>query len=339
MTSFTRVNLVWGIVALGFLAGCSGGVAGSAATLEHHAGFEGVWLGNGQVEAFVSARPMVRVVAYRPVGGESVLKINEIIEYSGVRTQFLEPRQNPLSALPASQPGRVVQFSSRRVTMMAEPSAEAGLQSGMEVSLAETGSALTIRHCLKNTGSEPREIAPWGIVALPRRGRAVIPFSRIAPADAPPRPFRTIVFVPKRNPRDKTFVIDQFALGVEFQPRKKSTKIGVRTEAGWAAWVDGATVLSLEADFQPRGIYPEGGANVTCYVSAGGDESAWGELEHDGTLETIAPGQQAWLVQTLRLITLDSPLPEAPDEAMTRILGEVLREDRGPTQRRQKGSK
>jgi hypothetical protein len=324
MTSFARVNLVWSLAVLGLLAGCSPGVQGPAATLEHHAGFEGLWLRNGQVEAFVSTRPMVRVVAYRPVGGESVLKINEIIEYSGVRTQFLEPRQNPLSALPASRPGRVVQHSPRRVRVLAEPSAEAGLRAGMDVTLAETGSALTIRHTLENTGSEPREIAPWAIVALPRRGRAVIPFSRIAPADAPPRPFRSIIFVPKRNPRDKTFVIDQFALGVKFQPRGKSTKIGVRTEAGWAAWVDGATVLTLEADFQPRGIYPEGGANVTCYVSAGDGESAWGELEHDGTLETIAPGQQVRLVQTLRLKTLNSPLPEAPDEAMTRIVEEVL---------------
>jgi hypothetical protein len=194
----------------------------------------------------------------------------------------------------------------------------------MEVSLAGRGSTLTIRHFLKNTGSEPREIAPWAIVSVPRRGRAVIPFSRTLPADAPPRPFRSVIFVPKRNPRDKTFVIDQFALGVLFRPRDKSTKSGVRSEAGWSAWVDGETVLSVHADFQPREIYSEGGANVTCYVGSGDDQAAWGELENNGPLRVIRPGQRAWLVQHLGLRRYDEPLPEKPDKVLQRIAADVV---------------
>ncbi len=68
---------------------------------------------------------------YRPVGGESVLHIHpQHIEYSGVRTQFLEPRQNPLSGVPAAQPGRVIAREPRRAVVLADPSAEAGFAGG-----------------------------------------------------------------------------------------------------------------------------------------------------------------------------------------------------------------
>lgn len=282
----------------------------SPAKLERHAEFGGVWLRSEVAEAFVAGDPIPRVVAFRRIGEESDFFVGSQTWNTGVRTWYLAPRQHKQSSLPSRQPASVIRTSKRSATILAEPADEVGLRTGMEVTLAEDKPVLTIRHFMENTSGPEKDLAVWSIVSLPRQGRVVMPFSEKTAAAGPPKPFRTVVFFPKANAFDPAFRFGSYALGVELdQPRSKSTKIGVRNQAGWVAWTDGQRVLTSRVEFDPQGTYPEGGANITCYVSAGKNATAWAEIEHDGPLQTVPPGQRAWLEQTLTI----SDIPPAVD--------------------------
>lgn len=277
---------------------------------EEHAGFGGVWLRSDVAEAFVATDPIPRVVVFRTVGGESVLNLGRETWNTGLRTWFLAPRQNKDSPKPSRQPAVVVRATGRSVEVLADPSKEAGLRTGMEVTLAEDRPVLTVRHFMENTSGSDRELAVWAIVALPRHGRTLLPFSAHLPADGPPKPFRTVMFFPVANPFDPAFAFGHFAMSIDLDPpRKKATKLGVRNPGGLIAWTDGRRVLASRVAFDPRGTYPEGGANITCYVSGGNNATDWAEIEHDGPLQTVPPGKRAWLEQTLTL----GELPEDAD--------------------------
>jgi hypothetical protein len=300
-------------VSLIALAGCGQPSALDAnpaeAELVDFNGYHGVWLKSESAEAFVAVKPFPRLLVFRQPGRPNVLASHRRT-LEGVRTWFMEPTQCKLSSRPGRQPARVITRSPLHVEIQADPAAGAQLRTGMQVTLDEGRPALTIRHFMENLADTPRDIAVWSIVALPQAGHAVIPFYTDGPQSEAPKAYRTVVLFEETRLDDPAFALDDRALTIDFaRPREAAAKIGVRTNATAATWTDGTTTLHMALEYDPRARYPEGGANVTAFLSGGPAEKAWCELEHVGPLQVVAPGKRAWLKDRLRLST--SP----PDDA------------------------
>jgi hypothetical protein len=305
MTTPTKVCIA-SVVATA-LTGCGRSTCRSAAAeLTAFGEYEGVWLRSDVAEAFVAVKPFPRVLVFQQTGGPNLLATHRR-SLEGVRTWFMEPTQCKLSSRPARQPACVVALSPLHVEVDADAAAEAELRTGMHVTLASDRPELTIRHFMENLSEAPRELAVWSIVAFPQAGHAVIPFATDGPTDKPAKTYRTIVLFEGTQPDDPAFSYSDDELTIDFgQPRTEATKIGVCTNAGWAAWVGERTALRMDIDHDPVARYPEGGANVTAYLSGGPADRAWCELEHVGPLQIVEPGRRAWLTDRFTILPAEA---------------------------------
>lgn len=315
---------------------------GPGGALASHGGYEGVWLRGERVEAFVAVSPRVRVMVLRPreavPGGPGVpgagvlLRQGEAVEV-GIRSAFMEPGQVPASYEPANQAGEVVARGPGRVEVATGPGAASGLALVMRVEVVEEavalpgvrgglpGAGVRVTHRFVNHGGAARELAAWSIVSLPRAGFAVVPFG------VEPRQVRRLVLpwwarLPQPGLRAG---FNAGAFDFEAAVNGGAFKFGAITDAGWVAAIRGRGGIVSLVPRQPGAAYPEGGANVTVFVS-GDPDHPWAEIEQVGPLRRVEPGGSIELTETLLLLSFDAPPPpNDPDAARAAVEAQLPR--------------
>ena len=315
--SHCRARAVYGV----FLAACWSLAwlgAGSAAGAEEnpamgeYRGIPGVWLDNGIASAFVSGSPYPRVLAFQLKGGDSPMRAGTGDPFVGLRTWFMEPKQDDFSLRPSQQPAEAEATDSLSARLTAAPDPESGLRLGMEIVLDKDSPTLRVRHGLTNLRAESRVLSLWPILAFPRVGVGFAPWSP-APGKA-----RSWLLFDDADPRDPSLAVGRRVVATDFRIAAKTgqLKTGVISDAGWVAYRWPGGMLRSSVPFIPGVEYPEGGANITFYHCGGEAGGGFCEIENVGPLTRVDPGETLWMDQTLVIEPADILPPVIDADAL-----------------------
>ena len=266
---------------------------------DEYLGAEGIWISNGKAEVSLTAVPFPRIAAFRIAGQESPLKFSANSPCAGIRTWFMEPEETEFSSLPSLKPAKIEKLGALSVRMTGDPEEKTGLQFITEISLDENKALLNIRHGFKNLRNEKRRLAVWPIMRFPRNGIGVAPW-----ASSRPNVRKYILFF-KTDAGEKLLKTGLDALAFDFRGTSavNPLKVGVASDAGWAAFIWPGGILKSSVAFVKGAEYPEGGATATFYSCGQRPEDGQCEVEHAGPLTEIKGGETLWLDQKLEILS------------------------------------
>jgi len=254
-------------------------------------------LSNGHIEVIVTTDIGPRVMRYGFVGGENILgevpgsmaaKDKNTWQSWGGHRLWIAPEGRPKSYGPDNSPiNHVVNGSSIRLEQPVEPGT--GIQKAITVTLAATGSGVTVRHTLTNRGQKAFELAPWALTVMSPGGTAVIPQEPYESHDTALLPARPVVLWHYSDLSDSRFKLGPKFLRLSTDASKEPPqKIGVGNKQGWVAYARNGLLFVKKIAYQEGKPYPDYGCNFEVYTAGN-----FMEVESLGVLQTLAPGQSA----------------------------------------------
>jgi hypothetical protein len=260
-------------------------------------GHDALKLSNGTVEVVVTTGIGPRIIRYAFTGGENIL--GELAATPATTTALGDWKPwggHRLWAAPESMPGSYgpdngpvkAQVSGPSVTL-AQPRDAAGLEKQIVVTLATTGTGVTVRHSLTNQTPWTLELSAWALTIMNGGGMVVIPNEPYQTHDEallPTRALATWAYTDLSDPR--------WTLGSKYirlrtdASLKAPQKIGVANRRGWAGYLRNDTLFIKRVDWDDSATYPDFGVNTETYTSEN-----FIELETMGPLRKLSPGAEA----------------------------------------------
>jgi len=206
---------------------------------------------------------------------------------------WVAPENPPLTSAP--EEGSLVVSEIPGGLRLERPEAPSGLRKAIEVTLAGGGPKLTVRHELRNEGTETVTRAAWGITIVPLGGVAILP-QKQGPLDGSEfLPNRSLVLWPYSSICDPRIELGD-DLVLMYATPGAPTKIGHLNRSGCAAYLNRGVLFCKH--FEPQ--IEEQHADLGCNVEVYANERTL-ELETLGPLKTLAPGDSAVHVETWQL--------------------------------------
>jgi len=263
-------------------------------------------LTNGTVEVIATTDVGPRIIRFGFVGKENEFfedaeqlgKTNssEWLAFGGHRL-WLAPEAKPRSYFPDSQPVKFSrQGSSLRLIQPVETTN--GIEKEMEITLAPTGTGVTVVHKLTNHNLWDVELAPWTLTVMAPKGKAIFSHEPYSPhpdiPDTPGQvidkrfylPVRTLVLWSYTNLADPRWAFTSKYLILKQDPAAtKPQKIGMSNRQNWGAYLRGGHLFVKKVRYQEGAVYPDHGCNFETFTNA-----AMLELESLGPLAKLPPG-------------------------------------------------
>lgn len=208
------------------------------------------------------------------------------------------------------------------------PQPAAGIQKQIEVRLHQIDPAVRITSRIKNISDRPLTYAAWSLSVMRPGGRALLPLDVGVPTafDAT----RKIIFWSYAEIADPRYQFGDALVQVDHtkvQPpspnqsgrRDDESKIGVDSAQGWAAYLQGRTMLVKRFPHDAKGTYPDGGSTIEVYSSL-----EFLEVENLGPLTTLAPGEEIVMPEEWWLFT-DVEIPVEEEAALARLRPYLIR--------------
>jgi hypothetical protein len=170
-----------------------------------------------------------------------------------------------------------------------QPVDAAGLQKTLVVTLADTGTGVTIGHRLTNRSVWPLELAPWALTIMRPGGSVILPnepYAAHGESLLPTRALATWAYTDLSDPR--------WTLGRRYLRLRTDAslaapqKIGLANRRGWAGYLRDGTLFVKRYEWQEGRTYPDFGVNTETFTA--GD---FIELETLGPLAAMPPGATA----------------------------------------------
>lgn len=232
-------------------------------------------LSNGDASIVVSADFGPRILSYLIAGGDNVLGWHPHAEVTtelgnwkphGGHRLWMAPENMPLSYAPDGAV-RVERHGELSISIAAEADA-AGVEKRMTITMAETGSAVTIEHRLTNRG-DAREMSAWALTIMAPGGEAVIPNEPFAPYGGetllPVRSMAVWSYTDFTDPR-WTFTKEEIRVRVD-ESLGHQQKIGVLNKQGWAGYRLGDLFFRKSFEFVEGATYPDMNSNTEIYTA------------------------------------------------------------------------
>lgn len=264
-------------------------------------------ISNGTVELILTLDVGPRVIRYGYVGGANVFKeFAEQIGKSGEKEWMIRgghrlwhapediKRTYDLDNAPVTS--KKLSDNSVRVTQAVEPLT--GVVKEMDITLAESGTGVTVVHRLHNTNLWDVELAPWALTVLAQGGTAIIPLpdkiahpGSLAPGEKPDyRGFvanQTMIVWPFTDLADKRWHWGTRYITLRQDPQATTpTKIGLAHKLGWIGYLNGGVLFAKNISYQEGRHYADNGSNFETFTNKDFLES-----ESLGPLTRIAPGK------------------------------------------------
>lgn len=285
-----------------------------------------VQLSNGTVEVVVATTIGPRIVRYGFVGGDNLLgwvpkdevktALGSWKPWGGHRL-WTAPEAMPRSYSPDNEPVDV-QISGGTVTLTQAVEPTTGVQKILTVTLAPTGSAVTVGHRLVNKGHWAIDVAPWALTIMNTGGTVVLPQEPYASHDDALLPVRPMTLWAYTDLSDPRWQIGPKFLRLRTDPdRAGSQKVGIANKQGWAAYHRNTTLFVKRYDWQDGATYPDYGVNTEAYTAG-----PFIELETLGALVSLAPGGAA--AHEERWYLFEGVEQPASDDALAKTLAPHL---------------
>ena len=237
-----------------------------------------------------------RIVRLSLAGSESNL-LAEIPDFSvptplgaysfiGGHRLWHAPEAMPRTYIPDDSGLRSEPLPEGGVRLSQAAEALTGVQKTIEIRPAGDRPAVVLRHCLKNEGLWPIELAPWAITQLRLGGTAILPQPQ-GPADAGGfLPNRRLALWPYTRWSDPRLKLHAAAIIIHGQALLPPVKVGALNPLGWLAYVLEGAVFIKRFSLQENAPYPDLGCNAEIYCN-----DRFIELESLGPLVRLEPGQ------------------------------------------------
>jgi hypothetical protein len=253
-------------------------------------------LANDRVELLLSTDYGPRIIRYAALGGENVFA--EILPseqaketpfgdawhiYGGHRL-WHAPEDPVRTYWPDNRP---VEVSVRDGTVTLTQAIEGNtlLQKSIDVTLAASGSEVTLVHRIANRGAFEVGLSAWALTVMAPGGRAVFPNAPFIPFPDALLPARPLVLWSYTRLGDPRWIWGERFFQLRQDPGAASPqKIGFLNEAGWMAYLRARSLFVKRFAFVP-GSYPDFGCNTETFTNG-----AMLELETLSPIVGVAPG-------------------------------------------------
>lgn len=253
-------------------------------------------ISNGDVRLIVSTEFGPRILFYGYDGGDNILgwhphasvetAIGTWRPYGGHRL-WVAPENMPLSYDPDNGPVEYEKKGGLSATFRSNAGRGYPVHKEISISLADSGTAVTIDHRLTNRGENPLEIAAWGLTIMRPGGTVVVPNEPLTGYNADNLlPIRTIAVWPYTDFTDPrwSFEKDSIRLAVD-ENFKGAQKFGVLNRQGWATYECNGLRFTKKTEFVDGPVYPDMNSNFEFYTDGG-----FVEIETLSPLHTLEPG-------------------------------------------------
>jgi hypothetical protein len=282
---------------------------------------ERLTLSNGTVELEVLVDAGPRILRYARTGGRNAFHVVSAPEGPGFQLRgghrlWVAPEDPERTYAPDDVPV-AHGWNGDTLRLTAPPDARFGIEKGMALRLAATGSEVQVVHRLTNRSEAPQMLAAWALTVLAPGGCAVVPLPPVAShpgsagrtaADFAPR--MTLSLWPYTVWDDPRLTVGERFLQLRHTGSGSPTKLGLIQRAGWAGyWNDGLWFVKRFPHVEGA-VYPDGGVNFETYTDA-----RFLELESLSPLVTLAPGESVDHTETWTLedeVVLDTILGPSP---------------------------
>ncbi len=173
-----------------------------------------------------------------------------------------------------------------------------------EISFNLEKNRVLVNHRVTWHGSEPIELAPWGITQLRLGGMAILPLS----ATEGLLPNRNLVLWPYSQVRDERFELHDDLVLIHGHASEQAFKIGNYNSHGWMACLLDNALFVKRFPVESASKYPDLNCNVEAYV-----RDVCIELETLGPLAVLEPGESVTHAETweVSVVNYSSTLEDA----------------------------
>ncbi len=175
------------------------------------------------------------------------------------------------------------------------------LQKEIEITLAGTGSGVTITHRIRNLAVRPTRLAPWALSVMAGGGKAILPFPPRAPISAERLlPEGVLALWSYTDLADSRWRIGTNYIQL-YQHQNPSNRFmeqmaGIFNPFGWGAYFRHGHLFVKKVNVVKAAKYPDFGSNFEIYTDAHSLE-----LETLGPLRNLKPGETAEHIEHWRL--------------------------------------
>jgi hypothetical protein len=256
---------------------------------------------NGEVELIVTGDVGPRIIRYGFVGGQNLFKeFPDQLGKSGEAAFQLRGGDRvwkaPEDPVATWQPDNVpvtVEITPTGVIAREPIEPQTQLQKEIEVSLAPSGTTVTVSHRIANHSLFPLEFAPWALTMM-AQGGAVI--SGFPPRGHHPQNLEAtnpLVMWAYTNLADPRWRFTRKYLTLRQDPaNSEAQKLGMFNANTWAAYILNGEVFVKRTTPDPSKTYPDFGCSFETFTN-----NEFLEVETLGPLTKVAPRKSVELVE------------------------------------------
>lgn len=262
----------------------------------HHAGWEhNLLLANDKVELIISLDVGPRILSYKTPKSENVLKsYPEQLGKSGESEWMIRgghrfwiaPEDEVLTYLPDNTPVAHDLSVQNQVKLVNTGVAPCHIKKEMTVSLADNSSEVTIVHKATNEGTQPIEIASWGLSVMIPGGLEIIP---LPPLGVHPRdllPNRLMIVWPYTNLTDPRYRFGESFITLRQTDSPTPTKLGLAHKQKWVGYLTRDSLFIKTFDYTEGAPHADLGCNFETFTN-----KDMLEIETLSPIKKLAPGE------------------------------------------------
>lgn len=277
-----------------------------------------VRIANDDAEVLVMVDKGPRIISYRRTSGENLffndMEGKNIVdkpvvmetfgcayELWGGHRMWATPENMPLSYYPDNES---VAWSEIENGVVFKPNAQrlTDWQYTMTVTMAETGTEVTVVMDIKNLRDEVRKAGAWGISQMRKGGMAIYPMNR--DESLAPLPDKMIALWPYCDMNDKRFAFGKDCIKLKhIEGVEAPFKCGINSTAAWLAYATYGEVFLKKASYEEDAEYPDYGCNVETYV-----DGFMLEIESLSPMKEIGKDESVTLTETWSIISYEDDL-------------------------------
>jgi hypothetical protein len=306
------------------------GVAGVQVEKVDYKGWHNCYrVSNGEVELIVTGDVGPRVIRYGFIGGQNLFKEypeqmggvgEEKFQLRGGDRVWKAPEDPVATWAPDNVP---VEIHTTATGLVAREPVEplTGLQKEIEVSMAPSGTGVTISHRIANRSLFALEFAPWALTMMAQGGVAVTGFPPRGHHPANLEATNPLVMWAYTNLADPRWTFTRKYMALRQDPNNHDAqKLGLFNADTWAVYLLNGEAFVKSAQANPAAMYPDFGCSFETFTN-----NEFLEMETLGPLAKVSPGHVAEQVEHWSLHKGVS-VRELSDAELDRVLLPILKE-------------
>jgi len=283
---------------------------------------------NGEIELIVTGDVGPRVIRFGFTGGQNLFKEfpeqlgrtgEDKFQLRGGDRVWKAPEDSVATWAPDNIP-LTIQITPAGLIAREPVEPSTNLQKEIEVSMAVSGTAVTVTHRITNRSLFALEFAPWALTMMAQGGTAISGFPPRGTHPANLEATNPLVMWAYTNLADSRWRFTKKYLTLRQDPNnKEAQKLGMFNRDTWAAYLLNHELFVKKTTADPSRTYPDFGCSFEAFTN-----NDFLEIETLGPLTKVAPGQTVEQVEHWALYRNVS-VTNWTDEELDQVLFPLVR--------------